>query len=66
MRASLVGIEVKFASSALAAQGSQVRILGSDLAPLIRPCCGSVPHKTEEDWTDLSSATVFRKQKEED
>ena len=32
------GKVVKFARSALAAQGFAVWILGTDLAPLIRPC----------------------------
>ena len=44
------GIVVKFACSALVAQGSQVQILGMDLALLIKPCCDGVPHKIEEDW----------------
>ena len=39
------GIVVKFAHSALAAQGSQVRILGADLALLVKPCCGGVQHE---------------------
>ena len=44
------GIVVKFIHSTLAAQGSLVWILGVDLAPLIKPCCGGVPHiKIEED-----------------
>ena len=33
-----------------AAQGSQVWIPGADLAPFIRPRCGGIPHKVEEDW----------------
>ena len=44
------GVVVKFSHSVSLAQGSQVWILGADLAPLIKPCCGSIPHKTEEDW----------------
>ena len=44
---------VKFAHSTLAAWGSQVRILGTDLAPLVKLCCGGVPHKTEEDWKQM-------------
>ena len=43
------GIVVTFMHSALAARGSQVRILGMDLALLVKPCGGSIPHKTEED-----------------
>ena len=44
------GIVVEFACSASAGQSSQVQILGTDLALLIRPCCGSISHKIEEDW----------------
>ena len=44
------GIVVKFGPSASVAQGSQVQILGADLALLIKPCCGGIPHKIEEDW----------------
>ena len=44
------GAVVKFANSALAAQGLQVQILGTDLALLVKPCCGGTPHKIEEDW----------------
>ena len=28
----------------------QVQIPGADIALLIKPCCGGVPHKIEEDW----------------
>ena len=41
---------VKWARSALAAQGSPVWILGVDMAPLGKPCCGRHPtYKVEED-----------------
>ena len=43
------GVAVKFARSTLVAQGLLFRILGTDLALLIKPCCGSIPHKIEED-----------------
>ena len=33
-----------------AAWGSQVQILGADLAPLIKPRRGGIPHKVEEVW----------------
>ena len=44
------GILIKFECSASVAQDSKVWILGGDLAPLIKPHCGGVPYKTEEDW----------------
>ena len=34
---------VKFTRSALVAQGSPVPILGADMAPLCKPCCGRHP-----------------------
>ena len=39
---------VKFAHSALVAQGSQDWIPGADLAPVVKPCCGGISHKAEE------------------
>ena len=44
------GVVVRFVHSALVAQGLQVRIPGVDLVLLVKPRCGSIPHKTEEDW----------------
>ena len=44
------GIVIKFMCSALVARGSQVQILGTDLTLLVKPHCGSAPHKIEEDW----------------
>ena len=41
---------VNFACSALEVRGSQGHILGVDLAPLVKPRCGRVPHEIEEDW----------------
>ena len=44
------GAAVKFARSALVAQGLLVWILGADMAPLGTPCCGGRPtYKVEED-----------------
>ena len=41
---------VKFTCSISAAQGSRVWIPGTDLAPLIKPCCGRRPtYKIDED-----------------
>ena len=41
---------VKFARSALAARGAQVRIPGAEMAPLSTPCCGERPtYKVGED-----------------
>ena len=39
------GVMVKFVLSAWVAWGSQVWIVGADLALLVRPRCGGVPHK---------------------
>ena len=45
-------VVLRFGHSASAAWGSQVQILGADLALLIliQPYCGSISHKIEEDW----------------
>ena len=44
------GPVVGFAHSALVARGLPVRILGADMAPLGKPCCGRRPtKKVEED-----------------
>ena len=43
------GILIKFMHSTSEAQGSRVWIQGGDLALLIRPCCGGILHKIEED-----------------
>ena len=44
------GVVVKFTRSASVARGSQVRILGADMAPLGTPCCGRrLTYKVEED-----------------
>ena len=59
------GTAVKCAHSALAAQGSSVRILG---APLGTPCCGRRPtyKKQREMGMDVSSGSVFLREKKED
>ena len=44
------GIVVKFMHSTLAAWCSHFQIPGVDLTPLIKPCCGGIPHEIEEDW----------------
>ena len=44
------GVVIKFMHFASAAQGLQVQYLGADLALLVKPRCGSIPHKIEEDW----------------
>ena len=41
------GVVVKFVHSTSGAWGLLVQTPGRDLAP---PSCGSIPHKTEEDW----------------
>ena len=44
------GTAVKYARSASAAQRSPVQILGADMAPIIKLCCGRHPtYKVEED-----------------
>ena len=58
------GIVVKFVHSTLVAQCSQIGILDVDLVSLGRPRCGGVPHtKQGKIGTDVSSATMFLKQK---
>ena len=44
------GAAAKFTPSTSVAQGSLVQILGVDMAPLVKPCCGRGPtYKVEED-----------------
>ena len=51
------GASVKCTRSALAAQGSLVRILVWTCAPLIKPCCGRCPtYKVKEDGHSQSSS----------
>ena len=38
------GVAVKFACSALAAKSSRVWIQARTYTPLMKPCCGGVPH----------------------
>ena len=46
----LAGAAVKCTLSASVARGSPVRILGADMVPLGKPCCGRRPtYKVEED-----------------
>ena len=44
------GVVVKFPRSSSVARRLQVQIPGTDLTPLVKPRCGSIPHKIEEDW----------------
>ena len=57
---------VKFSHLALAAQGSQFRILGTDLASLARHAVMAPNIKQRKTGTDVTSATIFLKQQEED
>ena len=41
------GIAVKFEHLASVAPGSQAWILGTDVASLIKPRCGGIPHEAE-------------------
>ena len=59
--------KVKFMCSILVAQGSWVQIPGMDYTPLIKLCCGGIPHtKWRKIDTDVSSGRIFLKQKEKD
>ena len=54
------GLVVRFALSALVAQGSQVQNPSMDLGLLIKPCCGGIPHKNREGLaTDVNSGPIF-------
>ena len=44
------GVVVMFVRPTWVACGSQVGVLGPDLALLIKPHCGSIPYKIEEHW----------------
>ena len=44
------GVEVKPTCSTSVAQGSKVQIPGANPALLVKPCCGGISHKMEEDW----------------
>ena len=54
---------VKITHTAFAVRDSQIEIPGSDLAPLVKPHCGGMLHKTEEDWHNVSKATTFHQKK---
>ena len=60
MRGLPAGVVVKFTHSALAAQGSRVRIPGMDLHMVHKPCCGGITHtKQRKTVTDVSSGRIF-------
>ena len=44
------GVVVEFTGSTLAAWVLWVPISNADPVLLVRPCCGGIPHKIEEDW----------------
>ena len=48
------GAAVKYAHSALVAQGSPVQIPGAAMAPVIKPCCGRHPtYKSRGRWAQM-------------
>ena len=58
------GAEVKFSCSTSVAQDSLVWIPGTDLVPLIKPCCGRHPtYKMRKMGTDVSSGPFFLSKK---
>ena len=58
---------VKFTHSATLARGSLVRILGADMTPLVKPCCGRRPtYKVEKDGHGCELRAGLPQQKEED
>ena len=61
------GAAVKFVCSTLAAWGLLVQILGVDMAPLGRLCCGRRPtYKVEEHGHRCELRASLLQQKEED
>ena len=60
------GLVVTFANSALVAWGSQVWVPGANLTLLVKPHLAASHMKERKIGTDVSSATIFFKQKEED
>ena len=61
------GIVVKFAHSTSGPRVRWFRSWEQTYTLLLNPCCSSVPHtKWRKIGTNVSSATIFRKQKEED
>ena len=61
------GVVVKFTHSASVAQGLQVHILGADLHDIHQATLWQCPtYKVEKTGTDVSSVTIFLKQKEGD
>ena len=57
---------VKSAPSASAARGSPVQILGADMAPLAKLCCGRRPtYKVEEDGHRCQLRASLPQQKEQ-
>ena len=61
------GPVVKFAHSASTAHGLPIRIPGTDVAPLGKPCCGGRPtYKVKEDGHGCWLGASLPWQKEED
>ena len=60
------GVAVKFVCFTLVAQSSPVRIPGTDLALLIKACCGRhLTYKVEEEGHRVSSGLTFLSKKED-
>ena len=57
---------VQFARSTSVVHGWQAWIPGVGLAPLIKPQCGGIPHKIEEDWHRCQLRANLPPEKEED
>ena len=66
-RGQPAGTVFKCARSASAVRGSPIQILGVDMAPFDKPCCGRRPtYKVEEDEHGCELRASLPQQKQED